>query len=222
LAGAGITLPPYYRPTLSMTNNNAFLPGTGELGDDEMRISYHRQCANAAYAPPGGHRDHGRAWQGAQSGLAAECVEIAEGSEKVDAWLDADTLDALKLRRPLPDVALRIVASGEGGQVARGCLGGLGRLQTYERPGASVTRVRRNSARVAPFRGMIAIAITAEAYEAIKATLPAAAARSVGPDGEMRIWLDHDVVDGLRALRRPGESYSGVILRLAKGDGGKE
>jgi hypothetical protein len=40
-----------------MTNNNAFLPGTGELGDDEMRISYHRQCANAAYAPPGGHRD---------------------------------------------------------------------------------------------------------------------------------------------------------------------
>jgi hypothetical protein len=121
LAGAGITLPPYYRPTLSMTNNNAFLPGTGELGDDEMRISYHRQCANAAYAPPGGHRDHGRAWQGAQSGLAAECVEIAEGSEKVDAWLDADTLDALKLRRPLPDDALRIVASGEGGQVARGC-----------------------------------------------------------------------------------------------------
>jgi hypothetical protein len=165
----------------------------------------------------------GRAWQGAQSGLAAECVEIAEGSEEVDAWLDADTLDALKLRRPLPDDALRIVASGEGGQVARGCLGGLGRLQTYERPGPPALPESAGTAPALPRLGdMIAIAITAEAYEAIKATLPAAAARSVGPDGEIRIWLDHDVVDGLRALRRPGESYSDVILRLAKGDGGKE
>jgi putative SOS response-associated peptidase YedK len=33
--------------------------------------------------------------------------------EEVDAWLGADTLDALKLQRPLPDDALRIVASGE-------------------------------------------------------------------------------------------------------------
>jgi hypothetical protein len=34
--------------------------------------------------------------------------------------------------------------------------------------------------------------------------------------GERRIWLDHAVVARLRAMRGPGESYSDVILRLAK------
>ena len=29
------------------------------------------------------------------------------------------------------------------------------------------------------------------------------------------MWLDHDLVDPLRVLRRPGESYSDVIIRLA-------
>ena len=33
--------------------------------------------------------------------------------------------------------------------------------------------------------------------------------------GERLIWLDRAVVDPLRALRGPGESYSDVILRLA-------
>jgi len=36
--------------------------------------------------------------------------------------------------------------------------------------------------------------------------------------GERWIWLDPSVVDRLRYLRGPGESYSDVILRLAKGD----
>ena len=30
-----------------------------------------------------------------------------------DRWLEADTLDALALQRPLPDDALRVVATGE-------------------------------------------------------------------------------------------------------------
>ena len=34
--------------------------------------------------------------------------------------------------------------------------------------------------------------------------------------GEKLIWLDRAVVDRLRSLRGPGESYSDVILRLAK------
>ena len=34
--------------------------------------------------------------------------------------------------------------------------------------------------------------------------------------GERLIWLALNVVDRLRALRGPGESYSDVILRLAK------
>jgi len=33
--------------------------------------------------------------------------------DEVDRWLEADTLDALKLQRPLPDDTLRIVAKGE-------------------------------------------------------------------------------------------------------------
>jgi hypothetical protein len=37
-------------------------------------------------------------------------------------------------------------------------------------------------------------------------------------DGGVHIWLDPGVLAKLRALRGPGESYSDVILRLAKGD----
>ena len=37
----------------------------------------------------------------------------------------------------------------------------------------------------------------------------------VGANGERLIWLPAAVVDRLTALRRPGESYSDVILRLS-------
>ncbi len=37
------------------------------------------------------------------------------------------------------------------------------------------------------------------------------------PSGLIRIRLDRKFVDRLGALRGPGESYSDVILRLAKG-----
>jgi hypothetical protein len=33
--------------------------------------------------------------------------------DEIDQWLEADTAEALGLRRPLPDYALRIVAKGE-------------------------------------------------------------------------------------------------------------
>jgi hypothetical protein len=64
---------------------------------------------------------------------------------------------------------------------------------------------------------MIRIAITAAAFEAIKATLPLG---SVGfepePDakGERYVWLEEGWVNKLSALRGPGESYSDVILRV--------
>jgi hypothetical protein len=67
---------------------------------------------------------------------------------------------------------------------------------------------------------MTAISITAEAYVAINATLPMMDAASSGPDGLISIWVDRAVVDRLRALRGPGESYSDVILRVAK-EGGR-
>jgi hypothetical protein len=69
---------------------------------------------------------------------------------------------------------------------------------------------------------VIRIAITAEGYEAMAATLPLG---SVGYEaqrtekGEVHIWLEPRWLEKLRALRGPGESYSDVILRLAAGGG---
>jgi len=49
---------------------------------------------------------------------------------------------------------------------------------------------------------MVRISITPEAFEAI--------------EGERRIWIEAAVADRLTAMRRRGESYSDVILRLAE------
>jgi hypothetical protein len=63
---------------------------------------------------------------------------------------------------------------------------------------------------------MVRIAISGEAFEAIALRLPLG---SVGfePEanerGERLIWLEPNVVDRLRFLRGPGESFSDVILR---------
>jgi hypothetical protein len=64
---------------------------------------------------------------------------------------------------------------------------------------------------------MIAISITAEAYEAIRARLlDPGGPPPPGPDGLIRIWLDRKFVDELDRLLRPGDSYSDVILRVAR------
>jgi hypothetical protein len=39
---------------------------------------------------------------------------------------------------------------------------------------------------------------------------------SLNEKGERLTWLEPSVVNRLRSLRGPGESYSDVILRLAK------
>jgi hypothetical protein len=39
-------------------------------------------------------------------------------------------------------------------------------------------------------------------------------------EGSVHIWLDPRVLAKLKALCGPGESYSDVILRVAKGEGG--
>ena len=64
---------------------------------------------------------------------------------------------------------------------------------------------------------MISIPITDEAYEALKARMPRIdqAPTSQGRNGQIRISLDRKFVDRLLELRRPGESYSDVILKLA-------
>jgi hypothetical protein len=67
---------------------------------------------------------------------------------------------------------------------------------------------------------MIAISITLEAYAAVRATLPEGTdSLPAQPDGRggVRLWLDSEYVNRLGQMRGPGESYSDVILRLAKG-----
>jgi hypothetical protein len=57
---------------------------------------------------------------------------------------------------------------------------------------------------------MVAISITAQAYRAIKATLPQGAkpyrAQSDERSGGFRIWLDRATLDHLTALRAAGET----------------
>jgi hypothetical protein len=65
---------------------------------------------------------------------------------------------------------------------------------------------------------MVRIAISQAAFDAIARTLALGDMgyeNAVNEKGERLIWLDPGVVDRLRALRGPGESYSDVILRVA-------
>jgi hypothetical protein len=65
---------------------------------------------------------------------------------------------------------------------------------------------------------MIRIAISQAAFDAIARTMSFGSVNfkaGVDDTGERYIWLPRAVVDRLRALRGPGESYSDVILRLA-------
>jgi predicted CopG family antitoxin len=66
---------------------------------------------------------------------------------------------------------------------------------------------------------MITISITPDAYEAIKATLPKGAkpyATQREANGDYRIAIDRKTADRLARMRQRGESYSDVILRLAR------
>jgi hypothetical protein len=66
---------------------------------------------------------------------------------------------------------------------------------------------------------MIPIAITQAAFEAIVRTLPLGSVgyeNKIDEEGRRLIWLDRAVVDRLRAMRGPGESYSDVILKRSR------
>jgi len=69
---------------------------------------------------------------------------------------------------------------------------------------------------------MIKIAISQAAFEAIAATFPLGSVgfeNATNERGEKLVWLAPAVVDRLRAMRGPGESYSEVILRLVEAEG---
>ena len=69
---------------------------------------------------------------------------------------------------------------------------------------------------------MIRIAITTEAFEPICATMPlgsVAYEQELNAMGQRFVWLEVAVADRLGALRRRGEGYSEVILRLTALEG---
>jgi hypothetical protein len=69
---------------------------------------------------------------------------------------------------------------------------------------------------------MIRIAISEAAFAAISSTVALGAVGYENQTNERReryVWLPPNVVDRLRAQRRPGESYSDVILRLVGMEG---
>jgi hypothetical protein len=63
------------------------------------------------------------------------------------------------------------------------------------------------------------IAVTAEAFAAIRESLPTEGSRPPEKVGGLYlVSVPNDTMDKLAALRRPGESYSDVLVRLAAGE----
>ena len=69
---------------------------------------------------------------------------------------------------------------------------------------------------------MIRLVLTEGAYDAIASTLPKGSARwpMQRDRGKCFIQVEAAVVDRMRAMRRPGEDYSDVILRLVEIEAG--
>ena len=65
------------------------------------------------------------------------------------------------------------------------------------------------------------ISITAEACAAIKATFTGDWSADIRPDGKggYLLTLPDSMIDLLETTRRPGETYSDAIIRLARGSG---
>jgi hypothetical protein len=66
---------------------------------------------------------------------------------------------------------------------------------------------------------VVTISITAAAYQAIAGHEPEPSQRD--GRGGYALLLDHKTLDRLKAARGAGESYSDVIIRLAKGEAGE-
>jgi hypothetical protein len=85
---------------------------------------------------------------------------------------------------------------------------------------ASLTAVR--AMKLPPGRDqvleMIRVVLTDAAYDAIASTLPKGAARwpMQRDRGQCFIQVEAAVIHSMRAMRRPGESYSQAILRLVE------
>jgi hypothetical protein len=95
------------------------------------------------------------------------------------------------------------------------------RLWAAAEAGLDLERLATGAARTYIVR-VIRIAISQAAFD-IAESLPG----NVGyeneraPNGDVYVWLAHDVLAKLKALRSPGEDYSTVILRLAEATAGR-
>ena len=69
--GAGLTLPPYYRPTPSVQNGRTYFPQSEQLGADEMRITFMGSCP----FPP-------------RRSQAATCIRLLAGLERFVVRVD--------------------------------------------------------------------------------------------------------------------------------------
>ena len=71
-------------------------------------------------------------------------------------------------------------------------------------------------------REMIRLVLTEGAYDAIASTLPKGSARWPMQRERGKCFIQVEAaVDRLRAMRRPGEDYSDVILRLVEIEAGR-
>jgi hypothetical protein len=71
---------------------------------------------------------------------------------------------------------------------------------------------------------MIRLAISPAAFDAIAATPPLGSVgyeAKLNANGERLIWVETPGADKLVAIRRPGESYSDVLLRLVEAERGR-
>jgi predicted CopG family antitoxin len=64
--------------------------------------------------------------------------------------------------------------------------------------------------------GMVAISITPAAYEALQEIMPGIGVGAWSSHDLIVVWVDRKVADELSRLKGPSDSYSDVILRLAK------
>ena len=78
--GAGLTIPPYFKPTPSVKSRNNYYPNSEKLGPDEMRISFRV----AHRSRPGGIRRRPASWLNWEMEIASSSI-LAPGAYAISS-----------------------------------------------------------------------------------------------------------------------------------------